>query len=112
MRAPRRNAITHFDARVVLAVATATGVLAALSGPEPVGETVFDALLTFGLAMLVTWLGASSAWWALAAGAGVVTAASSGSPLYVTVLAAAGMIAALWIGRIKASLPIARAGIA
>ncbi|MFP5489009.1 MAG: hypothetical protein ACLGHQ_11965, partial [Acidimicrobiia bacterium] len=78
MATQRRNRITRNDSLLAAAVAAVAGVLAALAGCEPTGNAVPDAILTFGVAALVTWLGASSPWWALFIGAVAASVAALG----------------------------------
>ena len=79
----------------------------AAAGAHPTASRPADVVLTAGFAGFVAWAGASSPWWALAAGAGVVTVAASSVPLAV-VGAVAFAIAAVIGGR-RASLPAGRA---
>jgi hypothetical protein len=110
--ATRRNAITREDAWGVVGVAIAGGALAALSHARPTGGTFPDAVLTFALTAFVAWLGATAPWWALATSAGVVTAFSFDSSIWVTIVAGLATAGAFWIGYRKSSLAIERAAIA
>lgn len=111
MPSTRRNAISREAAFAVSGVAVVAGVLAALSGAKPTGETVPDAILTFALTAFVTWLGASAPWWALATAAGLVTAVSFESEIIVTLAGVLATLAAFWIGYRKSSMAVERAAI-
>ena len=112
MRPVRRNTITRRHAWIVAGVAVAAGIPAALSPASPTGEAVPDAIVTFALAALVTWLAASAPWWSLVAAAGIVAAASLDSNIVLTAIAVCSALAALWIGYWKASMPVERAVVA
>lgn len=113
MSGTRRNQITRTDARLVAGVAVLSGVLAALAGCEPTGSPVIDAVMTAGMAALVTWLGASAPWWALTAGAGVVTAATVlGGWTWLLVPAWAAVLGGWALGFLRLNQPVARAAVA
>ena len=112
MPTSRRNAISRLDSQVITGVAVVSGLIAALAGAQPTGTAVPDAVLTFGFAAFITWLGASAPWWALATSAGIVTVASFNSNLAVTLVGCAAAAAALWIGFRTASMAIARSAVA
>ena len=103
----RRNRITDRDSVVVAAIAVVAAVGGAAAGAHPTASRPADVVLTAGFAGFVAWAGASSPWWALAAGAGFATVAASSVPLAV-VGAVAFAIAAVIGGR-RASLPAGRA---
>lgn len=111
MGTSRRNTITYNDAMAIYAISLVSGVLAALADAHPTGEQPADAVLCFAMAAVVTWLGASAPWWALAASAGLVTATSSQSSVVVIVVGALALVAALWIGYRKSSHAAERAAI-
>jgi hypothetical protein len=109
----RRNQITRLDAQLVAAVAAISGVVANFAGCEPTGETWPDAVLTFGLAALVTWLGASAPWWALCVAAALTgAAAAAGGSVLLTLIAWAALLVAGAIGYLRLNQPVARAGCA
>jgi hypothetical protein len=112
MGAIRRNVLTRSDARVVAAVAAVSAVVAALADVEPTGTAAVDALLAAGWAALVTWLGATAPWWALAAGSAIVTAGSVGAPPWVWLIGVVALAVSAWIGAIHGNLPAVRAGVA
>ena len=112
MGTTRRNEITHGDSLAILGVAALAGIAAAFAGCEPTGAAVPDAVLCFGAAAFVTWVGAASPWWALLTAAGLASMAASFGSLPVLGLAWASMAAAIWIGANKANRPVLRAGIA
>ncbi|MEO6122770.1 MAG: DUF4012 domain-containing protein [Ilumatobacteraceae bacterium] len=109
MRPTRRNTISHTNAWIVTGVAALAGILAALSPARPTGSSVPDAIVTFALGALVTWLSASAPWWALATAAGIVTVGSLESSVALIAIGAMTTLAALWIGYMKATMPVERA---
>ena len=113
MARSRRNQITRTDAQLVAGVAAISGVVACLAGCEPTGEMVPDAVLTFGLAALVTWLAASAPWWALCVGAAITgAAAAAGGSWVLTLIAWVALLASAAIGYIRFNQPVVRAGCA
>ena len=108
MGTSRRNTITRNNATAIYAISIASGVLAALADAHPTGGQPADAVLCFAVGAVVTWLGASAPWWALASSAGVITAASSQSSVVVTIAGSAAVLASLWIGYLKASRSVER----
>ena len=112
MGTTRRNEITRDDSLGILGVAALAGIAAMFAGCEPTGAAVPDAVLCFGAAAFITWVGAASPWWALLAAAGAASMAASFGSLPVLGLAWASMAAAIWIGANKANQPVLRAGIA
>ena len=112
MASSRRNLITRTDSIAVAVVAAIAGVVGALAGCEPTGNPVSDAVLTFGIVALVTWLGASAPWWALLAAGGVAGLAAVGGPVLLVVAAWVAIAAAVVIGQRRLNQPVARAIIA
>ena len=95
--------------RVVVPVAVVAGLAAALGGASPTGTTWSDWLLIVASVALVTWAGASTAWWVGAALTGLAAAIAGDLALTVVGLAAFGV--ALWIGLQRRDLPVARAAV-
>jgi hypothetical protein len=93
--------------RVVVPVAVVAGVVAALSGASPTGTTWSDWLLIVGGVGLVSWSGASTAWWVGAALAGL--GAAIAGDVALTALGLVAFAIALWIGLQRRDLPVARA---
>ncbi len=93
--------------RVVVPVAVAAGLAAALSGASPTGSTGIDVLMIIAAVALVSWAGASTAWWVGAALAGL--AAATAGDLVLTAISLAAFAGALWIGLQRRDVPIARA---
>lgn len=93
--------------RVVAPVAVVAGIVAALSGASPTGSTVIDAVIVVAAVALVSWAGASTAWWVGAALAGL--AAATAGDLALAAIALVAFVGALWIGLQRDSLPVARA---
>ncbi|MFP5487594.1 MAG: DUF4012 domain-containing protein, partial [Acidimicrobiia bacterium] len=113
MGTQRRNRITRTDSVLIAVVAAVAGVLACLAGCEPTGNTVPDVILTFAVAALVTWLGASAPWWALFVGAVAASvAALGGAPFVLVVVAWVAAAAAGVIGEYRYNQPVLRAAIA
>lgn len=111
MSIKRRNRIEESDDYLALGIGAAAGVLAAFSGAEPTGSTAIDAVLLVAFTTFVTWACASAPWWALLGGAGIVTVASIGGPLWVTILGLAAVGVAAWISAERLSQPPIRAAI-
>jgi hypothetical protein len=111
MATVRRNTIETRDARLVAIVAGIAAIAAAFSGVEPTGEPVADALLAGGLAALATWLAASAPWWALTFAAALAFGGSLGGPVVFSLVSAAAISAACWIGYTQANLPVVRAAV-
>ena len=113
MASQRRNRITRTDSLIAAGVAAVAGVVACFAGCEPTGNTVPDAILTFSLAALVTWLGASAPWWALFTGATVASiAALGGGPFLLVLIAWIAAAVAGAIGELRLNQPILRAACA
>jgi hypothetical protein len=112
MGSSRRNTITYNDARAVTVIAAVSAVAATFSDASPTGTPVIDAILVAAVAAFVTWLGASAAWWALMAGAGIAVIGALPGPLLWIVLAAAALAGSTWIGWNRANHVIVRSGIA
>ena len=93
--------------RVVVPVSVVAGIAAAASGASPTGTTWSDWLLIVASVALVSWAGASTAWWVGAALAGLASAIAGDLALTAIGLAAFGV--ALWIGLQRRDLPVARA---
>jgi hypothetical protein len=108
----RRNLITRTDSIAVAVVAAIAGVVGAFAGCEPTGNPIPDAVLTFAIVALVTWLGASAPWWALLAGGGIAGLAAVPGPLLLVVLAWLAIAGAVVIGQRRLNQPVARAVIA
>src|SRR6187551_1801505 len=100
----RRNTVTRDDLIKVLVISAVSGVVAALSDASPTGDAPTDAIILFGYAMFVGWLGATAPWWALGAGAGIVMVASVGGPIVLVGVGILAVAAALWIGSERTSL--------
>lgn len=109
MGSGRRNAITDREAQIVIGIAVASAVAAGLSGARPTGYWPVDALLTGGLALLVTWLASSTPWWALFTGATIAVGASVGGPIVLVALAAAAVGAVAGVALAGTSQPLVRA---
>ncbi len=111
MNRRRRNTRARLDAQVVTGIAVLSGLLATVSGGEPTGEALPDAVLTFGAAAFVTWASATAPWWALIAASGITAAFASGSPwlLLLSVVALGGSI---YVAVERAGNAAVRAGIA
>jgi hypothetical protein len=92
--------------RVVVPVAVGAGVAAALSGASPTGTTWSDWLVIVAGVALVSWSGASTAWWVGAALAGL--AAAIAGDLALTAFGLGAFALALWIGLQRRDLPLAR----
>jgi hypothetical protein len=107
----RRNRITRTDSVVITVIAAISGAIAVTAGCEPTGNTVPDVLLTVGLATLVTWLAASSPWWALLSAAAVVALAAVPGSFAVLAVAWVAMVASVVIGLWRLNQPGLRAGI-
>ena len=102
----RRNQLTDRQSVIILALAAAAGVAAAFAGCHPTGTVGVDQVLTAGLAVLVTWSGATTVWWVPAvSGALLAVAQPSSWQVWVSV---AATLTALAVGAIRASAPIAR----
>lgn len=113
MASQRRNHIGRTDSALATALAAVSGVVACFAGCEPTGNAVPDAVLTFSLAALVTWLGASSPWWALLGGGAVAgVAALGGAPFLLVVVAWAVLVVAALIGALRLNQPVVRAAAA
>lgn len=113
MVSQRRNRITRTDSLAAAGVAAVAGVLACFAGCEPTGNAVPDAILTFSVVALVTWLGASAAWWALFTGAVVASvAAIGGAPFLLVVMAWIAAAVAGVIGEMRLNQPVLRAACA
>lgn len=97
------------NAYVIGAIAVASALAAVGSGNEPTGEPIVDALFVAGFAGAVTWLGASTSWWALITAAGIATAGAIGGPPLLLVAALVALGAGVWMGATDRELPIARA---
>jgi hypothetical protein len=108
MKGKRRNSITARDSSLVIAVAIASGVIAAFAGCNPTGEHVSDALVTAAFAAFVTWATASAPWWAMTAAAGGAAVFASAQPMLLAVAMAALAIGAFF-GLYRNSLPPVRA---
>ena len=111
MATVRRNTIDTRDARLVAIIAVVAAIAASFSGVEPTGEPVADALLAGGLAALATWLAASAPWWALTFAAALAFGGSFGGPVVFTLVSAAEIAAACWIGYTRANQPVVRAAV-
>jgi len=111
MALQRRNTVTRRDSQLVALVALVAAILAALADVAPTGETAIDALLVGAVAAVVTWLAATSPWWALISGAGITLAGSLTGPVPLLAAATAALLAAAWIGWASANQPILRAAI-
>lgn len=92
---------------VVIPIAVVAGAIAATSGASPTGTTWSDVFLIVASVALVSWAGASTAWWVGAALAGL--AAAIAGDLVLTIVALAAFAAALWIGAQQHHLAVARA---
>ncbi len=112
MRQVRRNTITRADALVVAAIAASAAVAAVLSPAEPTGGEIADAVLTGGVAALVTWLAASAPWWALMVASGLALFGAAPGTWVWIVLALAALGAGAWIGINRLNEPWLRAGVA
>ena len=108
----RRNSISYNDGIAILVVAVISAIAAVLSDASPTGSTVLDIILVGALAAFVTWLGASAAWWALMAGAGIALVGSLPGPFVWIILATIAFTGSAWIGWDRANQPIVRAVIA
>ena len=108
----RRNSISYNDGIAILVVAVISAIAAVLSDASPTGATVPDIILVGALAAFVTWLGASAAWWALMAGAGIALVGSLPGPFVWIILATIAFTGSAWIGWDRANQPIVRAVIA
>ena len=100
----RRNTVTRDDLLPMAAVAAVGAVLAALSGCEPTGNAVGDAVCTGGLAAFTIWMAANASWWSLTL-AGTLASVGAVGSLTGMVLGAAGAAVGLWLGDRRASLP-------
>ncbi len=112
MPSNRRNAIHRHDAIVIAVVAAISGVLATFAGAEPTGSTVPDTIVTFGLAAVVTWLGASAPWWALVVAGGITALGASNGPLVLFAAALLVMFGGMWLGAEGISMAALRAAMA
>ena len=113
MGSQRRNRITRTDSLIAAGVAAVAGVIACFAGCEPTGNAVPDAILTFSLAAVVTWLGASTPWWALFTGAMAASvAALGGGPFLLVLVAWVAAAVAGTIGELRLNQPILRAACA
>lgn len=108
----RRNTVTRDDLIKVLVISGLSGVVAAFSGASPTGSAPTDAIILFGYALLVGWLGATAPWWALGAAAGIVMVASVGGPILLVAIGILAVAGALWIGSERTSLSPLRSLIA
>lgn len=108
----RRNTISFDDARVIIALAAVSAVVAAFSGSAPTGHAPIDTLLVMAFAAFTTWAGASASWWALSVGAVLVAGGAIAGPMLVVVPALLALGVSLWIGDRRANQPIVRSAIA
>ncbi|CAB4862699.1 unannotated protein [freshwater metagenome] len=97
MKSRRRNTISTFTARVVFAVAVASGVLAAFAGCRPTGSGVPDAVITTAFALFVTWASATAPWWALVVASSGAAMVVVDRPLLIAI-ALAGLFGGVWLG--------------
>jgi hypothetical protein len=112
MSTRRGNQVTRQDAFWIALAALAAGVAAATSGTGPTAQPSVDFVLTGGLAMIVTWLGASAAGWALLIATGISLAASIPGRSPTVAVAAAALLAATWATSGRINRPLLRAVIA
>ena len=108
----RRNVITPRDAGVVVAVSGASAVLSITADVSPTGSAGIDIVITACLAFAVTWIGASTPWWALLMASGITFAAAIPGPPWAAVAAAAALGASAWLSIRKANRPPVRSLIA
>ena len=108
MNSLRRNTISGFDTRAIVAVAVAAGIAAGFAGCHPTGQTIPDVLLTAAFAAFVTWASASAPYWALGVAAGVAAVFAANQPVLV-VIGSVGLALALFLGINRGSLPAVRA---
>jgi hypothetical protein len=98
------------DERPVLVVAAIAGIVAALSDASPTGNSVTDAVVTFGAVAFVVWSAASAPWWVLAVSATAAMAIAGG--LWLLAVGVVAFAGALWIGLQRRDLPVERAVVA
>lgn len=104
----RRRAITEQDARVILAVAAASGGVAALAGCSPTGEGAIDVVLAALVGVVVPWASARAIWWSLL-GASALAVVFSGLSLPSLAAAIAAFGCAAWVATHRASASPLRA---
>lgn len=108
MNSLRRNTISGFDTRAIIAVAAAAGIAAGFAGCRPTGQTIPDVLLTAAFAAFVTWASASAPYWALGIAAAIASVFAVNQPVLV-VVGLVAMALALFLGVNRGSLPALRA---
>lgn len=100
----------RLDERSATAVAVVGGVVAAFSDVDPTGDRIVGRILVALAVATVSWAAASAPWWAVAGATGIAAVAVIDSTL--TIIGAAGFVAALWVGVRKRDLAVVRAGCA
>lgn len=108
--ANQRIRVEGRDARLVGAIAVVSALVFALHGPSPTGTRSVDVVVLFVAGAFVVWTAASAPWWTGVVAAAVAAAFASTLPW--AVVAAVPMVAALWVGSRRQSLPWSRAAIA
>ena len=111
MSIPRRNEITRQDAFWIASAAVVAGLAAATSGAAPTAQPGVDFVLTGGLAMIVTWLGASASWWTLLVASGISLAASIPGRSPTIAVAGAALLASTWVASRHKNQPLLQAAI-
>jgi len=100
------------DRLLVVAVIALSGLLAAFADVHPTDHGATNVVLASTVAVLVTWLGASTPWWGSTVAALLAVAGALGGPLLLTLAAVVAAGAAVWIGVERFARPVASAAIA
>lgn len=94
----------------VIALAVASGVVAAFAGASPTGVDGFDFAATALVVGVITWVGVAAPWWALTLSAGIALATVG--DIVLMVIACVALVASAWVGTRRRTLHVVRAVIA